>query len=112
MSGVQRTTETRTLRLKVQKRQKGQAHSKSFADAAAEFFFRQSSFGSGFSPLPWGDQGHVPSSMKPAEEGSPKTEARKGVESSKLSVEGSIPEAADLKRSDVFSRLAAALTTN
>ena len=56
------------IKIKVQKRQKGQAstlrnvatedgHSKSFAGSVAEFFFRQSLFGSGFGPLPWGDQG-------------------------------------------------------
>ena len=33
-------------------------------------------FDLGFRPLPWGDQGYVPSSMKPADEGNPKGEGR------------------------------------
>ena len=33
-------------------------------------------FDLGFRPLPWGDQGYVPSSMKPADEGNPKPEPR------------------------------------
>jgi len=33
-------------------------------------------FDLGFGPLPWGDQGYVPSSMKPADEGNPRPEGR------------------------------------
>src|SRR5437899_12099051 len=33
-------------------------------------------FDLGFKPLPWGDQGYVPSTMQPADAGSPKSEGR------------------------------------
>ncbi len=55
--------------------------------------------------LPWGDQGYVPSSMKPADEGNPKSESR-SPDGEQVKVHNSSA------REDAFSRLAAALTTN
>jgi len=66
-------------------------------------------FDLGSGPLPWGDQGYVPSSMKPADEGNPKSESRSpnSAPSGEQRKEHSSPS-----REDAFSRLAAALTTN
>ncbi len=62
-------------------------------------------FDLGFRPLPWGDQGYVPSSMKPADEGNPKSESR--------SPNGEQAKVHNSSASeDAFSRLAEALTTN
>ena len=62
-------------------------------------------FDLGFGALPWGDQGYVPSSMKPADEGNAKPEPRsQNGEQAKTH--------SSQQREDVFSRLAAALTTN
>src|SRR5262249_2539827 len=63
-------------------------------------------FGLGFKPLPWGDQGYVPSTMQPAGEGNPKSEGRGPKE-----IRNSKSESAN-GRLDVFTRLAAALGTN
>jgi hypothetical protein len=62
-------------------------------------------FDLGFGPLPWGDQGYVPTSMKPADEGNSKSESR--------SPNGEQAKAHNSKaREDAFSRLATALTRN
>jgi HK97 family phage portal protein len=55
-------------------------------------------FDLGFKPLPWGDQGYIPSTLQPAGE---------------LKVQAPKPKVlADGHRADAFTRLAAALTTN
>ena len=61
-------------------------------------------FDLGFKPLPWGDQGHIPSAMQPADAGNPKSEGR----NPNSSTAANQPKA----RQDAFTRLGAALTTN
>ena len=62
-------------------------------------------FDLGFRPLPWGDQGYIPSAMQPVSAGSPKSEGRNPNRKQ--------PEAHRSQESeDAFSRLTAALTTN
>jgi len=64
-------------------------------------------FALGFKPLPWGDRGHIPSAMQPAEGPLPaKPEA--GATGQSSEAKGQEPTA----RPDAFSRLTAALTTN
>jgi len=57
-------------------------------------------FDLGFKPLPWGDQGHIPSAMQPAEGPAPVKPPAKPED------QRAAPQP------DVFSRLTAALTTN
>ena len=57
-------------------------------------------FDLGFKPLPWGDQGYIPSTMQPAGE---------------LKAQGlklKVPSSPGGPPPDAFTRLAAALTTN
>jgi len=68
-------------------------------------------FDLGFRPLPWGDQGHIPSAMQPADAGNQKSEPRKpNGEQAKagLSAYNSQPQSAQ----DPFTRLRAALGRN
>ena len=67
-------------------------------------------FDLGFRPLPWGEQGYIPSSMKRVDEGNPKSEGRSPNNEPKL--ESGKQKAEMEKCEDAFSRLAAALTTN
>jgi HK97 family phage portal protein len=61
-------------------------------------------FDLGFKPLPWGDQGYVPTAMQPAGGGSPKAEGRGPKE-------GRNPKSEVANgRADVFTRLTAALS--
>ena len=62
-------------------------------------------FDLGFKPLPWGDQGHIPSAMVPAE--GRQADGQGAVASSRLQVAGS-----SRPGPDVFTRLASALATN
>jgi HK97 family phage portal protein len=61
-------------------------------------------FDLGFKPLPWGDQGHIPSAMQPADAPNPAP----GGQNPTPSGGGNQPKA----RLDAFTRLATALTTN
>jgi HK97 family phage portal protein len=64
-------------------------------------------FDLGFKPLPWGDRGYVPSAMQSAGAENPKAEGRNPKSETEVRA-----TAAGSGRADVFTRLAAALTTN
>jgi hypothetical protein len=70
-------------------------------------------FDLGFKPLPWGDQGHIPSAMQPADSsqadtGNPKAEGRNPKEGRNPNL--SKGENQPKGRRDAFTRLAAALS--
>jgi hypothetical protein len=62
-------------------------------------------FDLGFKPLPCGDQGHIPSTMRPAEGGAPLPKAPPSSAANGASASHGVTER------NPFSRLAAALTT-
>jgi len=62
-----------------QARSAGLAAAREGFDMGVPFNDLNRTFDLGFRPLPCGDQGYVPSAMKPADEGNPKPEGRKGL---------------------------------